>query len=260
MLLKDVVQTLERFAPLPLQESYDNAGLQIGLTEAEDVSGVLVCLDVTEDVVSEAIARGCNLIVAHHPLLFRPLRHITQATQPERVVRLALRAGIAIYAAHTNLDNASGGVCARMAAQIGLANTAPLEALNDKGDGSGLLGELQNPLSIDEFLALVKLRFGSACVRHNHYLRNRITRVALCGGAGEGLIEAARHAGAEAFVTGEIGYHRFFGLESEMLLCAIGHYESERFTIPLLREIIEGMHPSFPVLEAQTCTNPICCR
>ena len=77
MKIKDVAVTLERFAPLPLQESYDNAGLQIGLTEAEDVSGVLLCLDVTEEVICEAERQGCNLIVSHHPLIFRPLRHIT---------------------------------------------------------------------------------------------------------------------------------------------------------------------------------------
>ena len=110
MKIKEVAVTLERFAPLPLQESYDNAGLQIGLTEAEDVSGVLLCLDVTEEVILEAEQLGCNLIVAHHPLLFRPLRHITQDTQVERCAVMAIQKNIAIYAAHTNLDNALGGV------------------------------------------------------------------------------------------------------------------------------------------------------
>ena len=108
MKIKEVAETLERFAPLPLQESYDNAGLQIGLTEAEDVSGVLLCLDVTEKVIAEADAMGCNMIVAHHPLLFRPLRRIVGATQVERCVALAIQKQIAIYAAHTNLDNAPG--------------------------------------------------------------------------------------------------------------------------------------------------------
>lgn len=91
MKIKEVAVTLERFAPLPLQESYDNAGLQIGLTEAEDVSGVLLCLDVTEEVILEAEQLGCNLIVAHHPLLFRPLRHITQDTQVERCAVMAIQ-------------------------------------------------------------------------------------------------------------------------------------------------------------------------
>jgi putative NIF3 family GTP cyclohydrolase 1 type 2 len=106
MKIKEVAETLERFAPLPLQESYDNAGLQIGLTAGENVSGVLLCLDVTEEVITEAEQLGCNLIVSHHPLLFRPLRHVTLQTQVERCVVMAIQKGIAIYSAHTNLDNA----------------------------------------------------------------------------------------------------------------------------------------------------------
>lgn len=91
MKIKEVAETLERFAPLPLQESYDNAGLQIGLTAGENVSGVLLCLDVTEEVITEAEQLGCNLIVSHHPLLFRPLRHVTLQTQVERCVVMAIQ-------------------------------------------------------------------------------------------------------------------------------------------------------------------------
>ena len=99
MNIQQVAEALERFAPLPLQEDYDNAGLQIGLTAAEDVSGVLLCLDVTENVVREAVAKHCNMIVAHHPLIFRPLRHLTGQTQVERCVAMALQKGVAVYAA-----------------------------------------------------------------------------------------------------------------------------------------------------------------
>ena len=109
------------FAPLPLQDGYDNAGLQIGLTEAE-VTGVLLCLDVTEPVVDEAITSGCNLIVSHHPLLFSPLKRITGSNETERCVMKALSAGIAIYSAHTNIDNAPGGVNFRIAEKLGLQN------------------------------------------------------------------------------------------------------------------------------------------
>ena len=108
------MEALEDFAPLPLQESYDNAGLQVGLTEAE-VSGALLCLDVTESVVAEAIDLGCNLIVAHHPLLFRGLKCVSDADYVQRCVRMAIQNDISIYAAHTNLDNAEDGVNFRMA-------------------------------------------------------------------------------------------------------------------------------------------------
>ncbi len=119
--IKDIANALEMFAPLPLQEGFDNAGLQIGLTEAE-VAGVLLCLDVTEKVVDEAVASGCNLIVSHHPLIFSPLKKITGRNYVERCVIKALQNGIAIYSAHTNIDSAKGGVNYRIAEILGLQN------------------------------------------------------------------------------------------------------------------------------------------
>ena len=119
--IKDIANALEMFAPLPLQEGYDNAGLQVGLTEAE-VTGVLLCLDVTENVVDEAVASGCNLIVSHHPLIFSPLKKITGRNYVERCVIKALKNGIAIYSAHTNIDSAKGGVNYRIAEILGLQN------------------------------------------------------------------------------------------------------------------------------------------
>ena len=107
--VQDVIDALEDFAPLPLQESYDNAGLQVGLTEAE-VSGALLCLDVTEEVIREAMELGCNMIVSHHPLIFHGLKHLTDADVVQRCVRMAVQNDIAIYSAHTNLDAAVDGV------------------------------------------------------------------------------------------------------------------------------------------------------
>ena len=118
------------FAPLPLQDGFDNAGLQIGLTDAE-VTGVLLCLDVTEAVIDEAIASGCNLIVSHHPLIFSPLKRITGSSYVERCVLKALANGIAIYSAHTNLDNAPGGVNYRIAEKLGLQNVRILVPKED---------------------------------------------------------------------------------------------------------------------------------
>ena len=118
------------FAPLPLQDGFDNAGLQIGLTDAE-VTGVLLCLDVTEAVLDEAVALGCNLIVSHHPLIFSPLKRITGSNYVERCVLKALANGIAIYSAHTNLDNAPGGVNYRIAEKLGLQNVRILVPKED---------------------------------------------------------------------------------------------------------------------------------
>lgn len=130
MKIKDVVNALEKFAPLPLQDDFDNAGLQIGLTEAE-VTGALLCLDVTEAVVDEAVGLGYNLIIAHHPLLFKSLRSITGRTYVERCVMKAVKNDIAVYAAHTNLDNAMNGVNFKIAEKIGMTNVQVLVPKED---------------------------------------------------------------------------------------------------------------------------------
>lgn len=257
MKIKEVVDALERFAPLPLQESYDNAGLQIGLTEAEEVSGVLLCLDVTEDVVRQAAEWGCNLVVAHHPLIFRPLRRLVGATQPERCVREAIRLGVAIYAAHTNLDNAALGVNRRIAEVIGLGNLRFLEPAAGGGSGSGMIGELEHDETPMDFLRRIKALFGVDCLQHNALPAWMVRRVALCGGSGDFLIDAAEAAGADAFLTGEVGYHRFFGHEERLLIAALGHYQSERFTIDLMHDILRAAHPGLRLEKTTVDTNPI---
>ena len=110
MKLKEIIAALERLAPLHLQDEWDNSGLQVGFPES-DIRRVLVCLDVTEMIVDEAVARGCELIVSHHPLLFKPLRQVSDTTYQQRCVVRALAAGVSIYSAHTSLDNAPGGGC-----------------------------------------------------------------------------------------------------------------------------------------------------
>ena len=126
MKIKEVISALERFAPLPLQDGYDNAGVQVGLTEAE-ATGALLCLDVTESVVDEAVSLGYNLIVAHHPILFKGYKSLTGSDYVQRCIIKAIQHSIVIYAAHTNLDNARGGVNYQMAERIGLQNVRVLE-------------------------------------------------------------------------------------------------------------------------------------
>lgn len=130
MKIKEIIGALERFAPLPLQDGFDNAGLQVGLTEAE-ATGALLCLDVTEAVVDEAITLGYNLIVSHHPLIFKGYKSITGRDYIERCILKAIRNDIAIYSAHTNLDNAPGGVNHKIAEKIGLKNVQMLEPKED---------------------------------------------------------------------------------------------------------------------------------
>ncbi|MBQ8047577.1 MAG: Nif3-like dinuclear metal center hexameric protein [Prevotella sp.] len=259
MNISKVVAALERFAPLPLQESFDNAGLQIGLTEAE-VSGALLCLDVTEDVVDEALRRRCNLIVAHHPLIFHKLAHVTGANYVERAVAKAIKNDIAIVAMHTNMDNAHGGVNFKIAEKMGLKHVRLMGAprvVDDVEGASGVTGEFEKPLDSRQFILMLKETFGVDQVQANELLDRQVRRVAICGGAGSFLLDDAIRAEADAFVTGEMHYHEFFGHEQQIQIAVIGHYQSEQFTAELFRDIIERECPGVRCCIAETHTNPI---
>ena len=258
MKIKEVLSALERFAPLPLQESWDNAGLQVGLTETE-VSGALLCLDVNERIVDEAIQKGCNLIVSHHPLLFRGLKTISDLTDVQRTVMKAIRQGIAVISMHTNMDNAQGGVNFRIAQKLGIQEPVFLAAKTIDGveSGSGVVGALERPLPAREFVSVVKQVFGVECAMCNELLLRPVHKVAVCGGAGDFLLDEAVRAGADAFITGEMHYHQYFGYEQRIQICVIGHYQSEQFTSEVFEEIIHQECPSVRTMIAETCTNPI---
>ena len=264
MKVKDILGALEEFAPLALQDGYDNAGLQIGLAEDAEATGALLCLDVTEDVVDEAVLRGCNLIVSHHPLLFRPLKSITFDDYVGRTIVKAIQHGIAVYAAHTNLDSAQGGVNFKIAEKLGLVapqwlspKEAYLRGMAYVTAGEGVIATLPTSLSEREFMERVKEVFGLKSLRVNYAQKKTISRVALCGGSGASLIPKAIEKGADAFITGEIGYHRFFGYEKDILLLEIGHYESEQYTLEVLRDVLLKKDPTLPTLFSKTRTNPI---
>ena len=258
MKAKQVLDALEQYAPLPLQDGFDNAGLQIGLTEEQEVTGALLCLDVTEAVIDEAERMGCNLIVAHHPLLFHGLKSITGKNYVERCAIKAIQKGIGIYAAHTNLDNAEGGVNYRMAEKIGLVNLSFLEVRpGTVAAGAGLVGELPVAEDEREFLERVKTLFGIQCIRHNCLSGRKIRRVALCGGAGGFLLSKAISLGADAFLTGEMRYHDYFGHEDDLLIAEMGHYESEQYTIDLFADVLGKHLPELKIVKTSNNTNPI---
>lgn len=257
MQIRQIIGALEDFAPLALQDSYDNAGLQIGLTKDAEISGVLLCLDVTEDVIDEAIGLGCNMIVSHHPLLFSSIKSITGCNYIERCVIKAIKHDITIYAAHTNLDSARGGVNYKIAEKLRLENIGWLKPKEGTNAGEGIIGTLHRPLQKAEFLELVKKTFGTGSLRYNNWHGEKINRIAICGGAGNYLIPTAVKAECDAFITGEIGYHRFFGYEAEILLMELGHYESEKYTLEILHDIIHSAAPDIPIYETKSKTNPI---
>ena len=362
MLIKEIVSHLEMLAPLSYQESYDNAGLITG-DGSWTCTGVLVTLDCTEAVIEEAIKAGANLVVAHHPIIFKGLKKINGKDYVEKTIIASIRNNIAIYAIHTNLDNIMEGVNGKMADRLGLVNRSilvPKEStlrklftfvpvdhaerlrnalfaagagvigkysecsftvegrgsfkanegtdpfVGKQGErhyenevkvevvypvylesrliqamreahpyeevafdlielqnphpatGSGLMGELPEPMEELAFLGMLKKQFGLTAVRHTPLTKNSVKKVALCGGAGSFLISRALTAGAEIYISADIKYHEFFDANGRMVIADIGHYESEQFTTDLLLEILQQKFPTFALLKSKVITNPVC--
>ncbi len=359
--IKDVTTYLETIAPLSLQEKYDNCGLLTGDGQ-QTITGVLLTLDCTEAVVEEALDTQCNLIIAHHPIIFNGLKKITGKTYVERTVIKAIRNQIAIYAIHTNLDNVLTGVNNRFAQHLGLKNirilshkpgmlrklvsfvppthqAQVLEAVfqagagkignysgcsftttgmgsftpnasahptigqanqpetveesrievlvpaskqqpvlaalkkahpyeevayylqplenEHQGIGAGLVGELPEPLSTGQFLAHLKKSLQLELIKYTPAYSGKVHAVALCGGAGSFLLPSARAAGADAYVSADFKYHEYFDAENKLMICDIGHYESEVGTKDLLYDILSKKFSSFALNLSKIDTNPI---
>lgn len=234
----------EKFHP-EYQEDYDNAGFLVGCG-AEECSGALVALDLTAAVVAEARELGYNLIVTHHPFIFGGLKRITDRSEAGRIVIEMLRAGIATYAAHTNLDNLPDGVNGILAQKLGLTDCHILRSAGNAECeiGAGMVGELPCETDAEGFLLMVKQRLGLPWVRVSGE-RRAVRRVAICGGAGAFLIGDALRAGADAYLTADLKYHDFQRPEGRMLLADIGHYESEQFAKEIIYRTISEKFSNF---------------
>lgn len=351
MKLKDLCDSLEAFAPIYLQENYDNSGLLIG-DKNKSITKALVSLDVTEDILEEAITENAEVIIAHHPLIFKPLKKIVGSNRVERIIEKAIKNDIAIYAIHTNLDSIFEGVNHIFAKQLGLNKLEILQPkpdtlkklivyiptahadtlrnalfsvgagsignydscsfqLEGKGSfralegstpfigeknqlhyeeeskielvfpaylrtriiqtlrenhpyeepafdifalenewsktGAGMIGHLKNSMTEIDFLNLLKKQTGANCVRYSPLIGKMVQKIALCGGSGSFLIEAAKAAKADVFITGDVKYHDFFDADNQLLIVDIGHFESEQFTKQLLVEYLNKIFPTFAV-------------
>jgi len=258
MKIKEIVSEIERLAPLSLQEGFDNAGIQVGDVSRE-ATAALLCLDVTEAVVDEALEKGCNLIISHHPLAFKPFKSLTGSTYIERCLIKACKHDLVIYAAHTNRDNATEGVNYRLAELIGLQQVRILSPLNTEDNvGSGIVGELPESEEAHSFLHRIKELFQVASVKHSAFTPGkRIRRVAVCGGSGAFLIPEALASGADVFITGEAKYNDFYDVENNILLTVIGHYESEICTKDIFRTLLSKKFPAFPLFLSEVDLNPV---
>lgn len=260
MRVREIIRAIESIAPPGLQESWDNSGLQAGDPDAE-CTGVILCVDVTPEVVDEAIERGCNLIVSHHPLIFKGLKSVTGATPQERALITALRRGVSIYSTHTPLDSAREGLSFEMARLLGLRPKSVLDPrAGGTGTGLGVLARVPDGKAWTEnhLIAQVRNAFGIRnSLRCSQGSGEPITTVALCSGSGGEFIPAAIEAGAQAFVTAEVRYHDMVDYGKKILIIDAGHYETENCAKDVLMKIISGKFPNFAVYKSSTESNPV---
>jgi len=361
MKISDLIVHLEAFAPPSYQESYDNSGLIVGDRDA-NITGVIVCLDSIEAVIDEAINNACNVVVAHHPIVFSGLKTITGKNYIERVILKAIKNDIAIYAIHTNLDNMLHGVNAKFAQVLNLQNPKILSPIkkdlnklityvptnnveevrnslfnagagnignysecsftsegngtfngNEQSNGfvgnvgerhheqetrlevifqkhlkgkvvnsllnahpyeevaydiltldntnytagAGMIGELASEVDTIDFLQNLKKIMKTDCVRFTKPHSKKIKKIAICGGSGSFLLNAAIQQKADIFITGDFKYHQFFDAEDKIIIADIGHFESEQFTIELIADVIKEKFTTFAIRLTEINTNPI---
>jgi len=223
---------------LERQEAWDNSGLQVGKRDAE-IHAVLLTTDVTEAVVAEAIERGCELIVSHHPLLFHGLKHVTGTTPQERIVEQAILHGIAIYSSHTAMDVALHGVSGRIAERLGLKDYTILSP--EGGEyGLGVIGRLAQSMEWEAFLAMVKQRMEAPMLRYVSPVSPCIQCVALCGGAGAEFIDEAVRQGADVYITADCRYHQLLDAVGRIGVVDMDHWVSEHYTREVFAELLQG--------------------
>ncbi len=241
--VQDIAKTIEAFAPLAVQEDWDNSGLAVG-SPGDPVHGVLLALDCTPELVDEAVGKGMDMIVTHHPLIFRGLKKISPDDPVGLAVMKAVRAGVSIYAAHTNADKVREGVSWAMASRLSLTGVRVLDGQD--GVGLGVVGQLPQPMSAQEVIRFVKERFSLQALRTSRPVSTAVETVALCGGSGGSLIGAARAAGAQLYVSADISYHNFFTPDGFMVM-DIGHFESEVDIVDILFSLLRKKFPNFAV-------------
>lgn len=262
MQLNDLITYLQTIAPSHLQEDYDNAGLITGHEDME-IKGVLICLDAIEVVIDEAIKLDCNVIVAHHPIIFRGLKRLNGTNYIERTVIKAIKNDIAIFAIHTNLDNVfAHGVNTKIAERLKLLDPCILLPKSNvtHGDfpvGAGMIGHLERPMPSDYFLGYLKEKMELTTIKHTLLCKSIISKVAVCGGSGCFLLNSAKKQGADIFISSDFKYHEYFDADSEIIIADIGHFESEKYTIDLLYDLIINKFSTFATHCTKIVTNPI---
>ena len=241
MTVQEIYEAMDRLAPFSTSMSFDNTGLLLGEPNTP-VKALLLALDCSDAALAEAARLGANLILSHHPLIFHALKRLPG----DSTVCRALRQGVAVISAHTNLDLAQGGVNDCLAQRLGLRE---VRGLQEEGPGLylGRVGKLPRPMRAPELAAYVKERLGGPAIR-NRDGGKAIETLALCGGSGDDLLPAAIGAGAQALLTGEVAHDVFVeAAHRGFSLLEAGHAATELVLLEPLAQRLRGLFPELPI-------------
>lgn len=257
MILSHILDELEILAPLHLCDaSFDNCGLQVGNKE-DTVSGILLCLDVTPKTVSYAIEHKINLIISHHPLLFKGIKAICFDDYKGRLLIQLIQNHINVFSMHTNLDAASLGMNLALTKLLELKNTeilhitsTDMEENENRNYGYGLVTELEHPIYLNELAKHITKQLDAKALRYCGQPSKEIKKIAICGGSGSSFIKDAVRMKADAYITGDIGHHDAQeALEQGLAIIDAGHYDTEKHVLNHVKTYLqEKLKTELPIL------------
>jgi len=239
--LKDILDTLDEIAPFILAEEWDNSGLQVG-SLSHEIKKIYVALDPTIETLKNASNTGAQLLLTHHPLIYKPLLNINYEKYPGEIIYFASKAEISIIAAHTNLDICIGGINDILANILNLEGIKALEEHNGNSEsiGIGRIGTLQKPLELSKVIEILKNCLGVNNIMVSGKNDKIIKRIAVVGGSGGDTISTAAQKGADLLVTGDIKYHQAMEAQNSGLsLIDGGHFHTERTALKVFSGIFK---------------------
>ncbi len=229
----EITEVLNELAPKELKEDWDNVGLLVG-DSSQEIKRIFICLDITTAIVQEAVEFGADLIVSHHPLIFKPLKNVVESDIVGGIIRTLVRNNISLFSMHTNFDNADGGMNDLLADKLGLEQVRHFtdnECKDGEGnplDNIGRVGILDAPIDMEDFVSVVKQTLGCRSIRYVGEPDDAVQTVALCSGAGAFGIYTAYRADADVYVTADIKHHDAqLASELGVNLIDAGHFETE---------------------------------
>ncbi len=251
--LSKIMEELELLAPLSLKEPWDNVGLLVG-DENQKIQNVYVCLDITSENVNKAIEFGADLIVSHHPLIFKPLSSIIEADVTGAIIRALIKNNISAFCMHTNFDKADGGMNDLLAQRLGLENVRKftpdecVDPMGNKLDEIGRVGSLELPMNIHDFIEHVKKTLSCSAVKYMGEPSETVQTVALCSGSGGSGIYSAYHSGADIYVTADLNHHHAqTAREIGLNMIDAGHFETENIICEFLKDFFFNRFPELNI-------------